>query len=89
MDMKRPRPTPGCQAELSDDGIVLLDPTGIKVMHSNRTGALIWRLCDGRRTAAEITQLLSAAYPESAQEVQADVRETLLSFAEHGAITWS
>ncbi len=89
MDMKRPRPALGYQVELSDDGIVLLDPTGTKVVHGNRAGALIWRLCDGQHTVAEIARLLSAVYPESAREVQSDVREMLLRFAEYGAIIWA
>ncbi len=87
IDTKSPCHTPDYQMELLDDEIILFHPAG-KVMHSNRIGALIWQLCDGQRTVAEITQLLSAAYPESAKQIRADVRETLLTFAEHGAITW-
>jgi len=88
LDTKRPRPAPGYQIELLDGEIILFHPASMKVMHSNRTGALIWQLCDGQRTVTEIIQLLSAVYPESAKEIQADVRETLLTFAKQGAITW-
>ena len=89
MDTKRPCPAPDYQVELLDGEIILFHPAGMKVVYSNRTGALIWQLCDGRRTAVEIIQLLSTTHPESAREIQADVQETLATFVEHDAIFWS
>lgn len=88
IDAKRPAPVPDYQIELLDGEIILFHHSGLKVMHSNHTGALIWQLCDGRRTVAELVQLLSAIYPDSAEEIRSDVHEILTTLATHGAITW-
>jgi pyrroloquinoline quinone biosynthesis protein D len=88
LDTRRPCPIPGYQVEVLDDEVILFHPDSRTIFHSNSTGALIWQLCDGQRTVADIIQLLSAAYPDSAQQIQADVQDTLLAFAEHGAIIW-
>jgi len=85
---KRPYPTPGYQIETLDEEIVLFHPAERKILYSNQTGALIWQFCDGQRSVEEIATLLSDAYPEVAQQVKADVKKTLLTFAQHGAITW-
>ncbi len=91
LDARRPRQAPGYQVadmESLDGEIVLFHPATQKILYSNRSGALIWGLCDGQRTVADIIQLLSEAYPDSALEIEADVRDTLLTFARQGAIEW-
>lgn len=88
LENKHPQPVPGYQIETLDGEIILFHPAKTKILYGNPSSALIWRLCDGRRTVAEIVQLLSAAYPEMAQNIETDVRETLLAFAQHGAIEW-
>lgn len=88
IDSKRPFPSPDYQIELLDGEIILFNQSGLKVMHSNRTGALIWQLCDGHRTVAEVVQLLRTSYPDSAKEIRSDVHEILTSLAVRGAITW-
>jgi hypothetical protein len=88
IDTKCPHPNPEYQMELLDGEVVFFHQSGLKIMHSNRTGALIWQLCDGQRTVAEIIQLLSAAYPEFAAEIHSDVPEILTTLATYGAITW-
>ncbi|HYN89069.1 MAG TPA: PqqD family protein [Ardenticatenaceae bacterium] len=86
--LQRPCPVPGYHLETLDGEIVLFNPASEQVIHSNRTGALIWQMCDCQRSVPEITELLAAAYPESAQEIASDVFDTLERFAKHGAITW-
>ena len=56
-------------------------------MHLNRTAALIWYLCDGRRTVEQILGLLRDAYPEARSEIDADVRRVLQLFLDHEALT--
>jgi len=85
---KRPRQVPGYQVEMLDGEMVLFHPTSLIILHCNTSGALIWQLCDGQRTVADIIELLSAAYPESATEIQTDVYDTLLTFVEQGTIEW-
>lgn len=88
LENKHPQPVPGYQIETLEGEIILFHPVKTTILYGNPSSALIWRLCDGGRTVAEIVQLLSAAYPEMAQTMAAEVRETLLTFAQHGAIEW-
>ncbi|MCP5094028.1 MAG: pyrroloquinoline quinone biosynthesis peptide chaperone PqqD [Chloroflexi bacterium] len=85
---KRPFQIAGFLLEKLDDELILLHPTGLTLIQSNESGSMIWQLCDGQRTVADIIQLLSAAYPESKDEIAADVVTTLNQFAKHGAISW-
>lgn len=88
IDTKCPQPNPEYQMELLDGEVVLFHQSGLKIMHSNRTGALIWQLCDGKRTVAEIVHLLSGVYPDSTEQIQTDVSDLLTTLTAHGAITW-
>ena len=81
-----PRPVEGFQIESLDGEIVLLHPTRNIIIHSNQTGALIWGLCDGTRTVDEITEILSAAYPEARDSIATDVTETIQLLATRGAL---
>ena len=89
MDMEltgKPRRKPDFRLELLDNEMLLYHPAETKILHFNQTASLIWQLCDGERTAAEMISLLSESYPESAGEVTADVQSTLQQFAEQGCI---
>lgn len=81
-----PRPAPGFQMEALDGEIVLLHPARNVILHSNQGGALIWSLCDGQRSVAEIAELLSAAYPESAEDIALDVPQTIQELLSRGAL---
>lgn len=72
--------------EALDGEIVLLHPARNIILHSNQSGALIWSLCDGQRSVAEIAELLSAAYPESAEDIAVDVPQTIQELLSHGAL---
>ncbi len=82
----KPRRIAGYLLEKMDDELLLYHPAETKVMYCNQTASIIWQLCDGKRTVQEIVELLAAAYPAAADEVENDVQATLQQFAEHGAI---
>ena len=82
----KPRRKTDYRLEVLDNEMVLYHPAETKVLYFNQTASLIWQLCDGERTAAEMISLLSESYPESAGEVTADVQSTLQQFAEQGCI---
>jgi len=86
LETERPCPAPGYQMERLDDEIILFHPASRAIFRSNSAGALIWQLCDGQRTVADIIDLLSAAYPDNAAQIPADVQHTLLTFVRHGAV---
>lgn len=91
LDTKRPRQVSGYQVadkESLNGEMVLFHPVAQRILYSNRSAALIWELCDGQRTVVDIIQLLSEAYPDSAAQIEADVREALRTFAQQGAIEW-
>ena len=88
LDEKRPQPKPGYQVETLDGEIVLFHPAQREIFHSNSTGALVWQLCDGERNVGQIIDLLCQTYPNAADRIPDDVRQTLQTFAQHGAIQW-
>jgi hypothetical protein len=58
------------------------------VVYCNQTASLIWHLCDGTHTAAEISALLNEAYPEAAMSIPADVAATLQTLTQQQVIEW-
>ena len=89
MDLqKRPLPTPNFRIETLDGELLLFNPASDQILQTNQSGALVWQLCDGRRTIADITAVLAAAYPDDASAITTDVPDILASFASHGAIHW-
>jgi len=52
----------------------------------NRTAAVIWQLCDGEHTVADIIATLQEAYPEQAATMPREVDEALLALLGHGVI---
>jgi pyrroloquinoline quinone biosynthesis protein D len=77
------------------DGVELADMEGEGVLYSyeketmihlNRSAVVIWRLCDGKRTVKEITELIVDAFPEAADKVAIDVSETIARFQKEGVV---
>lgn len=84
--MNPPRPRPGYRVEQVEEETVLYFPGDARVLYCNPTAALIWQLCDGRRTVDEIVAALEAAYPDAAGTIRADVEQALATLADSGAI---
>jgi len=53
--------------------IAVYHPSLTTSLYLNETGALIWELCDGTRTVAEVIAVLSEQYPESRALIHDDV----------------
>ncbi len=86
---KRPYPTPGYRVKELDGEILLFNMSSQKILHINQTGALVWKLCNGRRPVEEIVELLQAAYPDTAGQISAEVPLILNSLTEEGALAWA
>jgi hypothetical protein len=86
MNPEKPRRMPDYRLEQMDHELLLFHPAQSTILYCNETSTLIWNLCDGSRSVEEITELLKAAYPESAEAIPADVRATLNQFHAHSAI---
>jgi pyrroloquinoline quinone biosynthesis protein D len=80
------RPRNGLEVEDMGDEVLIYVPGTDRTILLNETAALVWRLCDGRRTVGEISDLLAQAYPESDFAIRQQVRDTLSDFVERGLI---
>ncbi|HJS62855.1 MAG TPA: PqqD family protein [Pseudolabrys sp.] len=60
------------------DGETLLYQHQLKrVIYLNESAALVWHLCDGQRSVADIIELLVDSYPDTEEAVRADVIEAI------------
>lgn len=59
-----PVPAAHVEAEVIDNEVVLYHPRLTTAVHLNATAAMVWGLCDGTRTVADIVALLEASYPD-------------------------
>jgi hypothetical protein len=76
---------PGCALEEMDGELLVYVEDREQVIHFNQTAALVWRLCDGSRTVADVVALLVDAYPD-APAVRDDVRDTIARLVRCGAL---
>jgi hypothetical protein len=84
----RPRCKADYRLEEIDGELLIYHPTATNVVYCNQTASLIWHLCDGTHTAAEISTLLSEAYPEAAATIPAEVDATLHTLTQQQVIEW-
>ena len=72
--------------DLGDE--ILLCDTDSQVIHVlNRTAQLIWELCDGKHSTAEIESALRSRFSMTAErDLKADIQDTLRVFAEKGLL---
>ena len=82
-----PKQVKGFLLEELDDELLLHHPGRTAVLRLNETAALVWRLCDGERTADDIASLVSSAYPDSGNRVAVQVAETLKTLIKHSAVS--
>ena len=74
--------------EKVDGELLLYHPGSTKILYCNETASLIWQLCDGTRGEKEIAGTLGEAYPEAAERIAADVRETVQLVLDNEALEW-
>jgi hypothetical protein len=84
----RPRRKSDYRLEEIDGELLIYHPTESNVVYCNQTASLIWHLCDGTHTTAEINNLLSDAYPEAATSIPVDVAATLQTLTQQQVIEW-
>jgi len=82
-----PTPDPAAVQEVGTDGWTLrVNPDTAGAMAVNQTGALIWKLADGRRTTEEIAAAVRDRFPGAPDTVAEDVRALLHKLAEEGLV---
>ncbi len=80
------QPKDGLEVEDTGDEVLVYLPGGDKTLFLNETAALVWRLCDGQRTGAQMIDLLLEAYPEAESEIGPQVQAALIDFVERGLV---
>lgn len=80
------QPKDGLEVEDTGDEVLVYVPGGDKTLFLNEAAALVWRLCDGKRTGAQIIELLNEAYPDAQAEIGPQVRAALADFIERGLV---
>lgn len=80
-----PRPRSDYKLEELEGESMLYHNGQAKVLYLNDTASMLWKLCDGQRSVAEIEDLLRDAYPD-APELTRDVEAAFALFVGHGAV---
>lgn len=60
--------------------------TSQKAIYLDQITSVIWQLCDGTRSSAEVAEAISDLYPDDAQTVTRDVLATLDALHSEGAV---
>ena len=85
---RRPIQAPGFKLEEMEEEVILFHPARTIVVHTNRSGGLIWQLCDGQRSVENIVGVLRQMYPDSASEIAGDVERILRDLTEGEVVQW-
>jgi hypothetical protein len=83
----RPRQEEGYMLEELDGELLLYHLDKTSTIYLNSSAALVWNLCDGGSTVAEIIAFLQGEYPEDAARIEHDVLEALTNLLKAGAIS--
>ena len=83
----KPIPNPLAICEQGPDGWTLLvNPDTAAAIAVNPTGALIWKLADGRRTVTDIVAGVRRRFPDAPGSVSRDVTALLGTLSEAGLV---
>lgn len=83
MDLtKTVRLQPDYLLERIDNEITVYHPALTTSLYLNKTGALIWALCDGSRSVTEIIATLGELYPESREQIARDVTDLVTTLVD-------
>jgi hypothetical protein len=70
------------------DEVVVIKDDGLATHVLNKTAALIWELCDGKRGINEIAAVLCERYDVSPEEARADIKETIENLIKVGIVKY-
>lgn len=71
----------------SDGEIMLYSPGSEQALALNRSSAVIWRLCDSKTSVDQMISELTAAFPESADQIKNDVTSAIDALSAAGVIS--
>ena len=82
----KPLKNDDCRMEELDDEILIYHPGNNKTLYINKSASIIWQLCTGEQTVADIIGLINDAYPTQPGNLEQDVIATLTELRENGAV---
>ena len=69
-----------------DDETLLYHPGNNKTLYINKSASIIWQLCTGEQTVADIISLIKDAYPAELDSIEQDVIATLTELKDNDAV---
>ena len=82
----KPLKNDDCRMEELDDEILLYHPGNNKTLYINKSASIIWQLCTGEQTVADIISLIKDAYPAELDNIEQDVIATLTELKDNDAV---
>jgi Coenzyme PQQ synthesis protein D (PqqD) len=83
-----PMPVSNVEAEVIDGEVLLYQPQQTRAVYLNPTAAVVWGLCDGRRSIREIIRAIDESYPDAGADLKEDVLATLNQLQESGVLVF-
>lgn len=80
-----PTPNPELETIASDEGFIIHDATKGTVHYLNQTAAVVFSLCDGKRSIADIAALVQHHYELDEPPLE-DVAQAVRNLTEQGVI---
>jgi coenzyme PQQ biosynthesis protein PqqD len=74
------------ETEVVDSEVLLYHPQRTTAVYLNPAAGLVWGLCDGARSVADIIAVLVESYPDAEAAIAEDVREAVESLQKDGMI---
>ncbi len=85
MDTKKIyRHAPDCLPEDMDGEILVYSPSMATTLHLNGPSSIVWGLCTGEHSVADIIEAVTEVYPDQATQVREDIIEVVEGLANKG-----
>lgn len=81
-----PVPAADVETEIVEGEVLLYHPRQTRAVYLNPTAAVVWGLCDGRRSVREIVRIIAESYPDADANLTDDVLATLDQLRENGVL---
>jgi coenzyme PQQ biosynthesis protein PqqD len=83
---KIPQKVSGVKLETFGDGVLLYREAVSEAAYLNNSAAIIWALCDGKNTIADIEEAINKTFPEGKESIEEDIYATLERLQQKEAI---
>jgi len=80
-----PKAATDVEIEVVDSEVLLYHPQQTRAVYLNPTAAVVWGLCDGRRSVGDIIRVIGESYPD-ADSLTDDVLAALNQLQESGVL---